>query len=424
MSLTKHQTQILNESIEILKNKNRLLIKGNAGTGKTYLVKELIKTLKKKQGLEKVYCTAPTHKAVSVLKNKTQEEKDIRFLTLHSALKLKRFIDESDGKQHFKPSFHENYAPLSDVEILVVDEASMIEKEILGFIETYSNKFGVKVILIGDNKQINPVKEYESPAFFSGYPELELKEIIRQESDNPIISLSRNLHLLESNVENLAEKDKGYLFTTNEEKIIIQLANVNGTDKVKYLAWKNHEVNRINKAVRKKIYSNPNKIEIGETLIFNNPYKDRKNNNFFTNEEIKIDNLEVLNYCYKFTNYFDQREDIILKYYYCQTKRSKCIAILHEDSEKDFKKIKSILRKKCNDKKIKWESYYSFINLFADTKYNHAITVHKSQGSTYECVILNINDLKKNISYKERKRLIYTGITRASDLLVIYKPKI
>lgn len=43
------------------------------------------------------------------------------------------------------------------------------------------------------------------------------------------------------------------------------------------------------------------------------------------------------------------------------------------------------------------------------------------QGSTYKQVIVNIKNLSINQNFKEYKRLLYTAVTRASELLILYK---
>lgn len=42
------------------------------------------------------------------------------------------------------------------------------------------------------------------------------------------------------------------------------------------------------------------------------------------------------------------------------------------------------------------------------------------QGSTYKQVIMNVRNMNLCKSPKERKRLLYTGVTRASELLILF----
>ena len=47
---------------------------------------------------------------------------------------------------------------------------------------------------------------------------------------------------------------------------------------------------------------------------------------------------------------------------------------------------------------------------------------HKSQGSTYENVILMEEDVIRNKKITERNRLLYTAYTRASNRVYTLKP--
>lgn len=443
------------------------MIKGSAGVGKTYMVNELIKELMKKYGIfssSQIYCSASTNKAVGVLKSKVTE--DVTFITAHAALKMKRKIHK-DGKKTFEPSFHEKYPPLQGVKLFIIDEASMIPVHLLAFIEQYATRFSCVVIYIGDNKQLNPVGETDSPVFlgrpvivdkdkydvvpdkfdylrkftdfdvvFNKYPEVELTEIVRQKGGNPIIDLSRDLKSIKNKVDNRNDVG-GYIYTQDREKIIESLAAVNGTDALKYLAWSNKDVDLMNTEVRKRIYGTPAKIELGETIVFDEPYGD-----YYTNQEVKVEKLlkRRTNFSYLEQTVYggaDIYGEIELDYYSInpteqklykegswdesgETKIVDNIIVIHEDSEKELQaKIKE-LNAIAGRGLIPWVEYFAFIEQFAQIKYNHALTVHKSQGSTFEKTIINIKNINFNQDASEKERLLYTAITRASELLILY----
>lgn len=74
-----------------------------------------------------------------------------------------------------------------------------------------------------------------------------------------------------------------------------------------------------------------------------------------------------------------------------------------------------------------WSVYYygSYINRFADIDFGYAITSHKSQGSTYSNVFVNITDILKcnNRDLLVRYKSLYTSITRASQSLYLLHEK-
>lgn len=57
----------------------------------------------------------------------------------------------------------------------------------------------------------------------------------------------------------------------------------------------------------------------------------------------------------------------------------------------------------------------AFDEPFANVNYGYCITVHKSQGSTYHNVYIDLNDIFKNRVDNEAKRCAYTALTRASN---------
>ena len=64
--------------------------------------------------------------------------------------------------------------------------------------------------------------------------------------------------------------------------------------------------------------------------------------------------------------------------------------------------------------------YNNYIDIFADIDYGYCITVHKSQGSTFSNVFLDLNNIVKH-NFSDKRQCVYTGITRASKKLNILK---
>jgi ATP-dependent exoDNAse (exonuclease V) alpha subunit len=369
---------------------------------------------------KRIMCSAPTHKALSVIRTKVTVDDDVKFTTIHSALHYRSITDKRTGERIFKSCPNPKWPPLNHIDYWIIDEASMIDSEMVKSIEECAKAQNTTVIFVGDGKQINPVGEDDSAVFHQDYAEAELTEIIRQGEGNPIITLSRNLPKIWEKKSNLLAgpegQDVGYLYTQNLAKIIEELAQVNGTDEFKYIAWTNKEVDKINALVRFRLYGDyPAKIELEETIVFDAPYK-----NYNTNETVKVEEL------YKYTetmkviltdNHKEKITEEVKFVVYCVNKN---ILILDDSSIPTFKRYAAIMNKNCKQNLLTFEERNNFLSTFASFKYNHALTVHKSQGSTYKTTVLNVRDISFNQNEKEKQRLFYTGITRASDLLILY----
>lgn len=366
--LTKGQEKALYGLLDHYKSGNNFaLLQGSAGVGKTYLMESFIGKYK-----GTVLCSAPTHKAVAVLKDKVKSV--CTFKTVHSALTY-RMNYSKKGEKVFEPRPNPNFPPLEGIDLWVIDEASMVGENMLMHIEEWAKKTYTKVLFVGDEKQINPVKEENSPVFYQNYVTFELTEIVRQGKGNPIINLSRNLHLINKK-RNSWDLNTGYLFTSNFSKIIQELASVNGSDDFKYIAYTNKNVDYVNKKVRELLYDKPNKIEIGESIVFSSPYGDI----YHTNQELRIRKLEVKTVETKveIANFPQVEERKFTCTYYLINGGIGEVRVIHEKSEKDFNKLLSEMKSKAKNRFLPWKDYYYFADMFADFKYNHALTVHKS----------------------------------------------
>lgn len=431
--LTPHQQWALDEIVKLIKAGNkRILLLGSAGVGKTYLVGELVRLFLKDRTINSsynngmVYVTAPTNKALAVLKTKVHVP--VEFSTIHSALKLRRFITKTGAAVFTR--YKARRDEFKDARIAVIDETSMLNKAIEGgydeennYVKGYLDDYGFPILYVGDNKQINPVGEPFSPVFHKTYPTVELTEIIRQGEGNPIIELSRDIDMIWFKTPDIRD-GKGYTYDNNKAGIIDSLAEVNGTDEMKYLAFTNDAVDAMNSHVRERRYGKPAKVEKGETIVFNSPYGE-----FYTNKEVKVQDVEVVTsdvMVPKYNTKFDydgipisHTDHIRMKYY----RINDAFNVVHEHSESVYTSVVSTLKYNCSKLGWDWKGKFFFEEQFADIKYNHAITVHKSQGSTYKNTVINISDIMINPNAEERQRLLYTAVTRASDLVILNNVK-
>ena len=435
---------------------NIYVLKGWAGTGKTYCVSILVRfvldVIYPDKNWYKIAVTGPTNKSVRVIKKTTGiRNPRVVFQTIHKMLGLTERITQ-DGEQEFVNQG--DFVPqIEKTKLLIIDEVSMLNDDLFHEILRYRDR--VKIICMGDPAQIPPVGKPDCIPFRDEFSEMygiktiDLKTIMRQKGDNPIISTSVTIR---NDLEN------PYIDTGNDSRLNdrgegIEIINLNSSDKrvtfsdilssyfkteefkedseySKIIAWRNKTVETMNNLVRKVIYGEENigsKILIGEKLIANNPIMDMNQILFNTNDEFSVENFEI-----KKEKVRVQDEDGTLKYYearvsYLNDDEKKVhyyIDILHEDSESYFNVLAGKLKKIAIEKRGKeksWIKYYDFIRRFADVSYAYAITAHKSQGSTYNTAFVLEDDIDVNTNIVERNRIKYTAYTRSSKKLYVLK---
>ena len=432
------------------------VLKGWAGTGKTFcismLINYIINEVFPNRDWYKIAVTGPTNKSVRVIKKASGlYHPRVSFQTVHSLLGLKEkitpegkieFVNESD----FKPG-------IALTRLLIIDEVSMLNDELFEKIIKYREK--TKIICMGDPAQIPPVGRPDCIPFLSdlhekyGIKTLQLKTIMRQKLNNPIISTSvllrKSISLPNSVVKNESQINsdgEGIEFINlNDESSRKSFSTVLATyfktetfeknsDYCKIIAWRNKTVQTMNAVVRKVIYGElaaENKILEGEKLIVNSPIIENGLVAYNTNDELTVesfslqeektwvdDDVFTLTYYQASVDYLNENGEAI----------KDVIDIIHEKSEADFKKAANILRLIAISKKGKertWVAYYDFLRRFADVNYGYCITCHKSQGSTYNTAFVLEDDIDANPNIVERNRIKYTAYTRASRKSYILK---
>jgi exodeoxyribonuclease-5 len=440
------------------------VIKGWAGTGKTYcvslFVKYVLEIVYPTKNWYKIAVTGPTNKSVRVIKKTSGiRNQRVTFQTIHKLLGLKERIT-MEGKQEFtndgdfKPS-------INSTKLLIIDEVSMLNDDLFEKILEYRGK--TKIICMGDPAQIPPVGRPDCIPFRDELAEtykiktVELRTIMRQKEGNAIIDSSvairSNIGSDRSQVDpttKVNEKGEGIEFLNlnspeTRRNFSERLKEYFKTDKfakdseyAKIIAWRNKTVSTMNDLIRNVIYgeeAKTSKILLGEKLIANNPviqegYVVLNTNEEFTVTEyaVKMDNLRFM----ISKNPDDEPVEINLKFYdtavsYLNDNDEEIkvgIEILHEDSEAEFNKFANVLKLRAIEKRgadKSWLHYYNFLRRYADVSYAYSITAHKSQGSTYNTTFVLEDDIDMNLDIVERNRIKYTAYTRASKKVYILK---
>jgi hypothetical protein len=186
-----------------------LILKGYAGTGKTFLIGHIAKWLQAQH--RTVALAAPTGRAARVLSSKT----NLPAATIHRYIyNLNQLREKDERLARFKFYFGLRASDKDDLTpIVMVDESSMIAdhisegeflrfgsgrllKDLVEFIRLADKSQDSKLILVGDDAQLPPVGNHHSPALDPHYllehhgivsDVVELTEVVRQAADSPIL---------------------------------------------------------------------------------------------------------------------------------------------------------------------------------------------------------------------------------------------
>ena len=255
------------------KDYKRSLI-GAAGTGKTYLVKALL--LNSTLSYSLIGLSAPTHKACRVL-GESIHISGIKVNTIQSDLgfRLNFNIDMFDPSN--PPFDPKGKIKIKNYKLYIVDEASMINSSLCMFLEKICVSNKCKIIYIGDNSQLAPVKEKYSSAF-KNVKSYSLKQIVRQGEDNPVSYLLELLrydinhktytflnHIIRFKEQFNADYTKGYQVCDANTFNQIVYNNFNdeeltrNVDYAKIIAYTNLNVSSWNKFIRNSIIADADK---------------------------------------------------------------------------------------------------------------------------------------------------------------------
>lgn len=377
------------------------ILKGSAGTGKTSLL-NFVPDINPRG--EIIGC-GPTHKSVGVLADKLPES--IECCTIHSFLGLrpKRSGEKTTliRRKDFDPS------EKAMVRLVLLDEGSMIGKELLEHIKADADYWDRQYLIIGDPYQLNPVNELDTPCFHMGANGYELTEIVRQAQDNPIIKCA-------TAIRNAIMKDQEPPVITgvNGEFGVQRMTRKNwmteltkhvahaDPDEYRILAYRNDTVRKYNQMVREilgKDLSVP--FSPGEYVVVNEAFVQNEEVIMNTGLEFLVDDMEPYEH-----PYYNK-----LKGWMVTIGLAKVPVLDHEKCGDEYKRIIASLVQYAKEHHD-WRAYYQMAEFWCDLRPLYAMTVHKSQGSTFDNVFIDYADIYANRVLAEADRCLYVAVTR------------
>ncbi len=400
---------------------------GPAGTGKStsaaFAGQEMLSL-----GIQ-LALAAPTNKAtrnLNTFKQKISPSANIPTGTIYSLLGLK-LGKEGEVREIAQGAQHK----LEGVKVIILDEWSMVNDQLMGFVRAFCEDTGTKVVFMGDPFQLPPVGQEQS-AVEHLYRNCYLSKVERH--DNQILTLATHLReCIENGTRPTFKTDRDEdggvsVMRSGDFRRMIRRAFSSPVydeypDAFKALAWRNSIVDDYNESIRDEMYGgNPaTPFEIGERIVAKEPvldvieFRDSGVESFqaTTDEEGTVLSVvtcphpvygEVEVYAVSFTNTFDQT----------------CVGYVPTAAGQRVvdRRLRELGDEAKADRK-RWGAFWTYKGLFANLAPCHALTTHRGQGSTYRSVFVDLDDLMVNRNELERMRMIYTACTRPSKSLFL-----
>ena len=369
------------EAVKMVNDNNVCIITGGPGTGKTTIIKTII-DIYKSRGKKVVLC-APTGRAAKRMTEATGEEAS----TLHRLLEIGKVSDE-------KPDPDLDVTPI-DADVVIIDEMSMVDIFLMNYVVKALFK-GTKLVLVGDTDQlpsVGPGTVLKDLIDSKRVPCVRLNKIFRQALQSEIIvnshKVNEGINFLEDSKpssQTVTRNDFFFIQEKSTPQIINKILEMYNLDEQIITPSKKGDLGtkNLNKVIQEKF--NPasvikNEKKFGEVIYREGDKIMQTKNNY----DIMWRRKSEIN-----SGIFNGEMGVIEKI----------------DDEAGEVKIR------FDDDKVAFYGYQDLDQI----EHSFAITVHKSQGSEFQTVIIPIYQAAPMLL---TRNLLYTGMTRAKDKLIM-----
>lgn len=395
-----------------------MVLKGGAGTGKTFCVRQLTETMR-----GKLVFTAPTNKATKVLRESvTTKDYKPECRTIYSLLGL-RLEASGEVKVLTARSNDDEPLELEQYRCIIVDEASMVNDNLREHIHNAANKFGLKFLFLGDEAQLPPVGEARS-SIWRIRNVVELSTVMRH--DNQILTLATHLRSLVDHATPKLSIADDYddsvgvrILPTQSFVEHIMSAADNGDfsepNSSKVIAWRNVTVDRYNRIIRGRIFPGATQPWlVDDRVLFMAPGRDLEDRPMAsTDDEGRVARV-MEDWHPIYGDFRTWRVSITL-----DDNRTVIAQALHESSLTRYTEKVQELGNEANANRKKWKDFWAFKEAFHQLRHAYALTAHRAQGSTYQTVFVDYKDILLNRTKPEAMRCLYVAATRSKEWLYL-----
>ncbi len=363
------------------------ILTGGPGTGKTTTLNAIIELFEQRNA--SIQLAAPTGRAAKRMTELTGREAK----TVHRLLEVEW---TSENKQ----SFSRNEKNPLECDVLIVDEASMLDSLLFEHL-LHALKISTRIILVGDTDQLPSVSAGNvlNDILSSGvYSFITLKKVFRQAMESKIIT---NAHaIINGEASDLSNKNKDFFILHRNSPMdvcdtVLELCETRLPDAY-----------GLNSLTDIQVLCPSRKAQTG-TININNLLQATLNQ--------KKDGQPQL--AYKGV-YFRTGDKVM------QIKNNYDLQWERDNGEQGFGVFNgdigyiSLIDIKGGIVKVRFEDRTAtyFLENIGELELAYAVTVHKSQGSEFDCVVLPLLDTPSQLLYRN---LLYTAVTRAKRLLIV-----
>lgn len=399
LKLTDAHNALIDNFISFLSNDERYFyIDAIGGAGKTTICKYLIDVVIPEYnetaeviGIPTrgdVFMTAMHNKAAAVLR-----ESGLEANTIQSHLGM--VLTFKNGNYTLVPK---RTIKGSEEQVVFIDECSTMDSVIFNRLLTLPK---AKIIFVGDRFQAPPVGVDESLIYKRQCTLNCLKEIMRTD----IPDLKNVYEELREQVE-YNEPSKIPLING----VVETIDRLDGFDLAAELTEKGHTVVNLgytnssvetyNRDMRSTL-NRPKDITKGDTMIVNSAVADGYGHIIPTDTRIEITRVS------EDPNISNDLGLDVVRVIGTTISGSSHTFLAAKDNLTRLARIKDMQRSK------NWPEYFNLKERIADLRHSHSLTVHKSQGSTYDYVFIDLDDISKCTNNRLARKLVYVAVTRA-----------
>lgn len=370
------------------------ILTGGPGTGKTTTIKSIISGLERRN--LRFVLAAPTGRAAKRMSETTGYEAS----TIHRLLSIKHNPEERADAY-----FEMNEDNPLDVDAVIIDEASMVDIFLFNSLLKAISP-GCKLIIVGDSNQlpsVGPGQVLKDMLDSGVCPNVELKYIFRQSNESHIVTYAHMINNGEQIDFTTKYEDFFLLKRDNYEEIRQALLYLICEKLPKHFNTSPMQI-QVLTPMKKGALGVWELNRILQECI--NPPSDKKVELEYGENIFRVGDKVM-----QTKNNYDMEWNI-MSTYGISAQRGKGVFNGDIGIIDHINKPSRLIKITFDDGR---EAEYSYETL-EELELAYAITIHKSQGSEYPVVIMPLLGGPRSLLYRN---LLYTGVTRAKDCVVI-----